>query len=1074
MVLLAGLLFAQGGRAEITLDNTSSANSPFRILAWPHTVGAGTNQYLVVSVVTRNSAPSFVSYRGAQLPSIGARGNGTGPRVEMFGGPVTPGPGNVFVLLPAPFFQPVVGGAVSFTGVNLAAPTGVFASAIGNSNNPAVAGVAAGAGDVVVDVMGTLAAAGARTPVTPQQQLWANQVGAYAGNGSGRGTDVAAAINMSWVLGAAQPWAIGAVAIKPAVFTRAAIGEVRAYRSAVAGAVVEWQTLSERGTLGFDLMRLDPPTGEFRQLNRHLLPARLHARSGGRYRFLDLDAEPGQTYTYRLVELESSGDRLTYGPYTVKVAATRTAADGDGDLEFADDGGSGVLPDGGLPPQGSAERFVSDERPASPEQQARVQANKKARRKAGKRKQQRKGPLVKIAIREAGLYQVDAASLAAAFGKSRAQVERLVARNRLALTNRGKQVATMPADGNDGIYFYGEPVVSQYTEENVYWLGSGVGIAMKTRDARRPAPVGGLSFRDTSRAEGNRYTLTNLFDDPDDDYWMWDFRFQDLRFPMYQDVFTVSSPGVVADAAEKATLVVRLHGGSDAEHAATVVLNGTEIGSTKFQGLAPHEARFPLDPGLLVDGDNSVEVYGRASSDPDQPSVFYINDFTLEYSRRYSAAENALRLSSAGASVVSIAGFDSTDIRVFDIDNPDRPVRLTRTTLDGSAGNYRVSLRTPRGERRYLALTPDAIRTPASVIADVKSDLRKRSQRVDYLILTASDMVAAARTLADYRASQGLRSLVVDIEDVYDEFSYGITDADAIWTFLRYAYTKWRVAPRYVLLAGEGSIDYKNYLGFGDSVVPSLLSPTPQGLFPSDNLYADVVGNDWIPEMAIGRLPVIDADELLAVIAKLKAYEAASGPWEKQAMVAADAPDAGGDFTQESEIVSRLFPDDYLVEPVYLEDMPRDEARARVIDGINEGRAFFNFFGHSGYLGLGNANLLSVSDVPRLQNAERLPVVTAFTCLAGQFGFPGQESVGEALVIAPGGGAVAVWAPSGLSLNARARILGQGFYRATFADGERVLGEIVLKAQAAYARDGADKYLLDIYNLIGDPATRIK
>jgi hypothetical protein len=44
----------------------------------------------------------------------------------------------------------------------------------------------------------------------------------------------------------------------------------------------------------------------------------------------------------------------------------------------------------------------------------------------------------------------------------------------------------------------------------------------------------------------------------------------------------------------------------------------------------------------------------------------------------------------------------------------------------------------------------------------------------------------------------------------------------------------------------------------------------------------------------------------------------------------------------------------------------------------------------------------------------------------------------------------------------------------TAVDGERVLGEIVLKAQAAYTRDGTDKYLLDIYNVIGDPASRIK
>jgi len=57
------------------------------------------------------------------------------------------------------------------------------------------------------------------------------------------------------------------------------------------------------------------------------------------------------------------------------------------------------------------------------------------------------------------------------------------------------------------------------------------------------------------------------------------------------------------------------------------------------------------------------------------------------------------------------------------------------------------------------------------------------------------------------------------------------------------------VAPRYVVLGGEGSFDHKNHLGHGDSIVPTLLAPTAEGLFPSDNLFADVDGNDFLPEM---------------------------------------------------------------------------------------------------------------------------------------------------------------------------------------------------------------------------------
>ncbi len=56
---------------------------------------------------------------------------------------------------------------------------------------------------------------------------------------------------------------------------------------------------------------------------------------------------------------------------------------------------------------------------------------------------------------------------------------------------------------------------------------------------------------------------------------------------------------------------------------------------------------------------------------------------------------------------------------------------------------------------------------------------------------------------------------VVDIEDVYDEFSYGAHSAQALKDFLTRAATNWTPPPRYVLLVGDASYDPRNYEGFG-------------------------------------------------------------------------------------------------------------------------------------------------------------------------------------------------------------------------------------------------------------------
>ncbi len=863
--------------------------------------------------------------------------------------------------------------------------------------------------------------------------------------------------------------------------TRAVVDGFRAYASAVQGAIVEWETRSERGTLGFHLEKRDPATGKYVRVNKRLLPGLIQARNGGLYRFTDLDARVGQAISYRLVELEATGAKLVHGPFPVKVAANAWETDyqpasttpGVATGQEPSNDFAGEVAVGGESST-SASRFERVERAVSALQQARRAAKRKARAVADAERKKRRGRSAKIFVARTGLYRLDAEALAGVLDKPIAEIKNRIRDNRLRLKTAGEEVATLAADDNDALYFYGRGPEGVYAAQNVYWITDGKGVAMSTRREKEFSPGPGFVFENTARAEGNRYSITNLFDDPDGDYWMWDFRYENLQFPMYQDVFNVATPGRDGGGAP-ATLTVRLHGGSDARHTATIVLNGTVLGATTFEGLAPHTATFEVDAALINDGDNDIELLGSASGNPDKPSTFYLNDLAITYSRKSVAVGDVLVVPGDERRVLTISGFTSPDVEVFDLEDPNRPRRLTNLTFDGGGDDYRVSFRASKRGSRYLALDLKTALSPDGIIADRPSKLAKRGRRADYLIVTSSDMVETAQVLADFRArTQALRTMVVDIEDVYDEFSDGIVDPDALWRFLRYAYTEWRAAPRYVVLAGEGSFDYKNYLGYGDSIIPSLLTPTPQGLFPSDNLYADVVGNDWLPEMAIGRLPVIDADELRALIEKLIAYESASGAWETRVTFAADAPDLGGDFPLVSEAIAARLPGDYTVERIYLDTTTPEAARASMLSGVNAGRAFVNFFGHSGFLSLGNAGLLRASDGPTLTNQDRLPVLTAFTCLVGQFGFPGQESLGESLVIAPGGGAVAVWAPSGLSLNPLARHLGEGFYRATFDDGELVLGEAILQAQARYALAGRDRYLLDIYNLIGDPATIMK
>jgi hypothetical protein len=885
----------------------------------------------------------------------------------------------------------------------------------------------------------------------------------------------AGATTMSATMATAQDWALGAVLIKKAsTITQALIDGVRAW-SRGDGAVIEWQTLAEYGTLGFHLERLDPASGRFERINKRMLPGLLHSRTGGIYRYRDRDAIAGESYAYRIIEIEAGGNKRIYGPFAITV---------DTFSGFVDGGAAADRPMQGY------ERVL---RKASASHLKRIARRKAARAKARKaRRNVRRGPGLKLSVKAAGLYRVDAAVIADSLGLTTARVRKLIQTRKFSLKNQGRQIATLSESDGSVLFFYAEPIDSQYTDENVYLLEKGAGLSMQTLDGGSATPVIGQSFPYTSHVEGNRFSLTHLFDDPDADYWMWDFRIGGMSFddcaivappaPCNIQHFRVPTPDIDFNAVSGAELLVRLHGASELEgsedHQVVISLNGEVLETVVFDGLSPFEARVPVPVDALAAGENSIEIDVLDTPDAQPMSVVYVNDVEIRYPRLYRAQDAMLIANTAGHRAISIDGFASSDLLLLDLTTMHRPRLVANALVDSGPNGYRISARTAPDAHSVFAI--ERSRAPAvdSAIVDSPSKLRARRNRADWLLITSADMLEAAAELAAHRGRQGLRTQIVDVEDIYDEFNHGIRSAEAIWAFLRHAWNHWAVAPRYVVLAGEGSHDYKNYLGFGDSVIPTLLTPTPRGLFPSDNLYADVSGNDWIADLAIGRLPVIDAPELAAVVAKLIAYEqnADIDDWGRRVTVSADAMDNDADFAADSLTVMSLIPGEYAVDLVHVDDLGPSEARARMLDKLHDGSAFVNFYGHGGHLSIGNFSpgLLTAADVATLHNGVRLPVVTAFTCLAGQFGFPGQESVSEALLVSADGGAAAVWAPSGLSEHARARLLGEAFYHEAFAAGRRRLGDSILGAQRRFALNGSDHYLLDIYNLIGDPATMPK
>ncbi len=131
----------------------------------------------------------------------------------------------------------------------------------------------------------------------------------------------------------------------------------------------------------------------------------------------------------------------------------------------------------------------------------------------------------------------------------------------------------------------------------------------------------------------------------------------------------------------------------------------------------------------------------------------------------------------------------------------------------------------------YRVLAPADYQSVVRIEQDTPSDLQSAANGADYVVVTHPDFAEAVAPLAAHRAGQGLRVIQVDVQDVYDEFGYGMAGAQAIRAFLKYAYSTWQApAPSYALLVGDGHYDPKNHGKHGmPSYLPPYLAPVDPG-----------------------------------------------------------------------------------------------------------------------------------------------------------------------------------------------------------------------------------------------------
>ncbi len=555
--------------------------------------------------------------------------------------------------------------------------------------------------------------------------------------------------------------------------------------------------------------------------------------------------------------------------------------------------------------------------------------------------------------------------------------------------------------------------------------------------------------------------------------------------------------------------------------------NGTFDGRTlythDFNWTYPGSGPGLTDPALVVL--DALPVSGVSNQ-------FILDWIEIRYRRSFQASGDTLTFDwPDGDAEFIVSGLTNSAPEVYEITGRVgatgvvSSVRLTGATVTG-AGPFTIRFRVdndpalPDGtSRRFVVAGAGAVSIPADpdFTTDTVSDLKNNANQADLIVIahptTLGAAGSAARTtlnnLLAYHQSKGITSKIAMIEDVQDEFNDGLPGPLAIKNFLRWVTSTtpgegWAdPKPAFVLLLGDGSYDYKAGTTNG-SFIPTqiMFLDDPQlGYYASDNVMAAVSGGDQLADLVVARVPVRDDVEANTVFQKLLSYQQSppAGNWRRHALLVSDRGhrDSQGIIDVSASLEFEATNDaaeSYLKRPPHTDQKLRyfsdycnintqvcntaqmkNDIRSAVNGNVvSDGASIMQFEGHGNFDIWSDDSIWIKTDTDSLTNGSsgaKYPWLLADDCLTGGFHTTATRSMGEDWLKRSGGGAMAVFSPSGLSFNFVGHAVTDVLWNDLFGPEKlRTIDVPVLDTLQMLCGQGSTEYCQS-FILMGDPVT---
>ena len=343
------------------------------------------------------------------------------------------------------------------------------------------------------------------------------------------------------------------------------------------------------------------------------------------------------------------------------------------------------------------------------------------------------------------------------------------------------------------------------------------------------------------------------------------------------------------------------------------------------------------------------------------------------------------------------------------------------------------------------------------------------------LCIMPDEFVASFQVYADWKRQSGIDIHVTKFSDI----GASANNPETIKDHITDAYFNWEYPPTYVLIIGDNGIFPKKIITY------------PDYSFANEDFFVEVDGEDYLPDMMIGRFTNQGDYRMQVIIEKNLNYEknpdVSNSAWFKKGICCSNNQ-------YESQVETKRFAAQTMLDYgnfTSVDTMMSDGSWggagctytiADVKNAVNEGRSYLNYRGE-GWSSGWNANCASMhtSDVTTLNNGTKLTFVTSIGCGVAMFDAGGGNCFGEEWLqlgeLGTPKGAVCFVGPVSNTHTTYNNKIDKGIYIGMFMEGMDTPGQALLSGRLYMYSVFGDTFWVEyqtrVYCVLGDPSVHI-